>query len=534
MKTITFYSYKGGVGRSLALVNIASRLAEFGRKVCMLDFDLEAPGLQYKFPEIEEATVQNGIVDYIYEFANLGILPSDIKNFALPLSIPPSKTSAILIPAGNTNSKQYWKKLSSINWFDLLYKNENGLVFLLDLKEKIKSQIKPDYLLIDSRTGISEMSGIALSLLADEVVIVAANNKENLNGSRRIIDSIINSKNLISDQPPKVTFVLSRIPFTDIPGDKTKEQSLIQKIKREYLYSSTNEINIIHSDRELEENEKIKIGYEKDATTTQIARDYLNLFEQLTRNDFSAAEVDRFKNIKKSEAIFAKAITSKNHLERMELVKKALELNENNLSFYQFRAIEYYKQKNFDKAKSDVTKIIKRSPYLPAYDLLAKIYFANSQYEEARKTYEQILGLDPNSPSAILGLGNIYSKEGKFLESIKYYSKGIEILPDNPEGYNGRANSNRLLGNLEDALRDIYRALELDPNFPVALATLAEIYAAQNKLNEFYMTLERGLIANPKIIETAISIEEIYKKFLQEERFQKLLEKYNVTLPGVS
>ena len=30
MKTITFYSYKGGVGRSLALVNIATRLAEFG------------------------------------------------------------------------------------------------------------------------------------------------------------------------------------------------------------------------------------------------------------------------------------------------------------------------------------------------------------------------------------------------------------------------------------------------------------------------------------------------------------------------
>lgn len=51
MKTITFYSYKGGVGRSLALVNIATRLAEFGKKVCVLDFDLEAPGLHLKFPD---------------------------------------------------------------------------------------------------------------------------------------------------------------------------------------------------------------------------------------------------------------------------------------------------------------------------------------------------------------------------------------------------------------------------------------------------------------------------------------------------
>ena len=45
MKTITFYSYKGGVGRSLTLSNIATRLADLGKKVCIIDFDLEAPGL---------------------------------------------------------------------------------------------------------------------------------------------------------------------------------------------------------------------------------------------------------------------------------------------------------------------------------------------------------------------------------------------------------------------------------------------------------------------------------------------------------
>ena len=47
MKTITFYSYKGGVGRTLALANIAKRLSEFGKKVCLIDFDLEAPGLHH-------------------------------------------------------------------------------------------------------------------------------------------------------------------------------------------------------------------------------------------------------------------------------------------------------------------------------------------------------------------------------------------------------------------------------------------------------------------------------------------------------
>ena len=40
-----FYSFKGGVGRSMALLNVAYALAGRGRHVLMLDLDLEAPGL---------------------------------------------------------------------------------------------------------------------------------------------------------------------------------------------------------------------------------------------------------------------------------------------------------------------------------------------------------------------------------------------------------------------------------------------------------------------------------------------------------
>ena len=42
---VTFYSYKGGGGRTLALINTAAYLAEKGNRVLLLDFDLEAPGL---------------------------------------------------------------------------------------------------------------------------------------------------------------------------------------------------------------------------------------------------------------------------------------------------------------------------------------------------------------------------------------------------------------------------------------------------------------------------------------------------------
>src|SRR4051794_23443603 len=42
---VTFYSFKGGVGRTLALANVGVVLAQGGHRVLVVDFDLEAPGL---------------------------------------------------------------------------------------------------------------------------------------------------------------------------------------------------------------------------------------------------------------------------------------------------------------------------------------------------------------------------------------------------------------------------------------------------------------------------------------------------------
>src|SRR5687767_12082603 len=103
MRTITFYSYKGGVGRSLALANIATRLTEFNKKVCLIDFDLEAPGLQFKFQSLESIEITNGIVDYVYEFSNKGNLPKKIMDYCIDCTLTTKKKS-YFIPAGNLYS----------------------------------------------------------------------------------------------------------------------------------------------------------------------------------------------------------------------------------------------------------------------------------------------------------------------------------------------------------------------------------------------------------------------------------------------
>jgi tetratricopeptide (TPR) repeat protein len=225
-----------------------------------------------------------------------------------------------------------------------------------------------------------------------------------------------------------------------------------------------------------------------------------------------------------------KAINSKSATEKIELLTKAIELNDSNFNLFYSRAVEYFGQKIYDKAKSDFLRSVKRLIYFPAYEFLGKIYIDEGSFEEARKAFNNILRYNSRYFGAYLGLGNLAYIESKFEESIEHFTKAIEIAPESPDGFNGRACCKRLLGQFDEALQDIYRALELDPNHVFSLSTLAEIKADQGKLSEFYLTLEMALKLDAKSLESIIAKEKIYKRFYDEERFLKMLEKYNIPL----
>jgi|SRR5882724_7797465 len=86
----TFYSYKGGVGRSMALANIAELFYRKGLRVLLVDFDLEAPGLEQYFftkgdPKLIEIQSHRGLIDLLLSYKELRALP--------PLKVPPKSQS---------------------------------------------------------------------------------------------------------------------------------------------------------------------------------------------------------------------------------------------------------------------------------------------------------------------------------------------------------------------------------------------------------------------------------------------------------
>src|SRR5436309_5898204 len=73
----TLYSFKGGVGRSMALANVAAYFCRRGLRVLMIDWDLEAPGLEtYFYPadtkpvELARASARPGLIDLLADYKN--------------------------------------------------------------------------------------------------------------------------------------------------------------------------------------------------------------------------------------------------------------------------------------------------------------------------------------------------------------------------------------------------------------------------------------------------------------------------------
>src|SRR2546425_5529056 len=82
---ISFYSYKGGVGRSMAAANLAclcaQRVAPAGQKVLLIDWDLEAPGLHRFFPvpDMTANDMRPGLIDYFERLSQRLAADTDIE-----------------------------------------------------------------------------------------------------------------------------------------------------------------------------------------------------------------------------------------------------------------------------------------------------------------------------------------------------------------------------------------------------------------------------------------------------------------------
>jgi tetratricopeptide (TPR) repeat protein len=180
-KVVTFYSYKGGTGRTMALANTAWILASNGYKVLVVDWDLEAPGL-YKFyrPFLDRAKIAHtpGVLDIVNDYAlavsrkedraaDWHVEYAQLTKHAISLSWPdfPAGGTLDFVSAGRQN-RDYSAAATSIDW-DTFY-DRGGGQFFDEMRKSMKREY--DYTLIDSRTGLNDIADICTVHLPDILV----------------------------------------------------------------------------------------------------------------------------------------------------------------------------------------------------------------------------------------------------------------------------------------------------------------------------------------------------------------------------
>jgi MinD-like ATPase involved in chromosome partitioning or flagellar assembly/tetratricopeptide (TPR) repeat protein len=198
-RIVTFYSYKGGTGRTMALANVAWILAANGYRVLVADWDLESPGLHRFFhPFLDEIDVRDasGIINLIraYEWAANKLNGQEgaeklisqyarIQPHALSLKWEFAAEGGLDFLSSGSQNRDYAAALASLDW-DNFYHGLNGGEFIDALRADMKRYY--DYVLIDSRTGLSDVADICTLQLPDVLVDCFTLSTQGIEGAAQV------------------------------------------------------------------------------------------------------------------------------------------------------------------------------------------------------------------------------------------------------------------------------------------------------------------------------------------------------------
>ncbi|MDI9882057.1 KGGVGR-motif variant AAA ATPase [Flectobacillus longus] len=199
---ITFYSYKGGMGRSTTLAAFATHLALVeAKKVIILDCDFEAPGFTNFFlKNADEQNQRQGFVEYFLDKESGTSSKDYLESYTWEVESKFSGSGSIrIMPAGNldtqtptndflkTNLNHYIEGLARIDFTNQEYIIQQFTGIINDLRESFN----PDVILIDSRTGFSEVMGVAAFQLSKFVVGFFRNDAQSLPGLNFFLKNMV-------------------------------------------------------------------------------------------------------------------------------------------------------------------------------------------------------------------------------------------------------------------------------------------------------------------------------------------------------
>jgi MinD-like ATPase involved in chromosome partitioning or flagellar assembly len=204
---VTFYSLRGGVGRTTALASAARIMSARGCRVLCIDMDFEAPGLPYLFGLSEPEPKQGALA------ALLALEQGEEVDIRDHVQRASEADELYCMPAGllNTQYAQRLRLLDPESWYR---EASNPLHRLLDLAAE--SSLAPDIILLDARTGMSAISAPLLFDVSDMAVICFFPHPQTRRGTELLVQSMLAARTRRSTDEfpitPELRFLVSPVP----------------------------------------------------------------------------------------------------------------------------------------------------------------------------------------------------------------------------------------------------------------------------------------------------------------------------------
>ena len=170
-KLISVHSFRGGTGKSNTTANIAALLAMEGARVCVVDTDINSPGIHVLF-NLDEADMEHSLNDYLWGKCTIeqaaqdvtGHIGAEVKGqiFLIPASIKAGEIARILREG-----------------YDVGLLNDG----FRDVIEKLKL----DYLLIDTHPGLNEETLLSIAI-SNSLVIIMRPDQQDYQGTAVTVD----------------------------------------------------------------------------------------------------------------------------------------------------------------------------------------------------------------------------------------------------------------------------------------------------------------------------------------------------------
>lgn len=167
---VTFHSYKGGTGKTLISVNLATIFAKMGKRVCLLDLDFRAPSLHSIFKNGNKYWVN----DYLSKACN-------IENVLIDCSTKDMARGKLLVGLASPSTEAIREMESKDRTWEM-----EALGRLFSLKTTFLNDLHFDYVFFDASPGLN-YSSINAIVSADVVLVVMSTDKSDVEGTRRML-----------------------------------------------------------------------------------------------------------------------------------------------------------------------------------------------------------------------------------------------------------------------------------------------------------------------------------------------------------